>query len=64
LFLQTIINKTNDGVYHYGHKANQKRIRETIIKLPSIFNDKTNEYEPDWNYMENYIISIEKTILD
>lgn len=64
LFLQTVINKTNEGVYHYGHKANQKRIRETIIKLPSIFNDETHKYEPDWNYMENYIDILEQKIFN
>lgn len=62
LYFQIIINKTNEGIYHYGHKANQQRIKDTIIKLPSILNQETKEYEPDWKYMEDYISDLEKEL--
>ena len=38
--------------YSYGRKANQLKIKETILKLP------TKNNEPDWQYMENYIKSL------
>jgi hypothetical protein len=59
LFLQMVINKKNKGVYHYGHKANQQRIKDTVIKLPSKLNIENNTYEPDWQYMEDYISDLE-----
>lgn len=53
LFLITILNKETYR-YSYGRKFNQTNIKNTIIKLPAIKNIN-NEYQPDWQYMENYI---------
>jgi len=59
IYFQTIINRKNYEIYNYGLKYNQQRIKNTIIKLPSKLNIEKNEYEPDWQYMENYISNIE-----
>jgi hypothetical protein len=49
LFIAAIINLDRYR-YNYGRKFNQKKIKETLIKLPVLDND-----EPDWQFMENYI---------
>lgn len=55
LFLTCVINLEMYR-YSYGRKCNQNQIEITKIKLPS---KKINEkYEPDWQYMENYIKSL------
>ncbi len=36
--------------YSYGRKAKNDKVYDTYIKLPS-----TNDNEPDWKYMDNYI---------
>ena len=56
MFLKTIIS-CSKYKYDYGRKFNQDRIRETILLLPAKLNSK-NKYEPDWQYMENYIKSL------
>ena len=56
MFLKTIIS-CSKYKYDYGRKFNQNRIRETILLLPA--KQKSNKkYEPDWQYMENYIKSL------
>ena len=55
LFLVTVISKEKYR-FNYGRKWGITRMEKTIIKLPAKFiNDK---YEPDWEYMENYIKSL------
>jgi hypothetical protein len=49
LFMATIINLDRYR-YNYGRKCNQKKIKDTVIKLPALDNGK-----PDWDFMENYI---------
>jgi len=49
LFLTTIVNQERYK-YSYGRKCNQKKIRNTIIKLPA-----TSKNKPDWDFMERYI---------
>lgn len=56
LFFTTILNKENYR-YSYGRKFNQTNIKNTIIKLPVIKKDN-GEYEPNWQYMEDYIKSL------
>lgn len=52
MFLITVI-ELEKYRWNYGRKWRPKRMPESIIKLPSkIANGK---YEPDWEYMENYI---------
>ncbi|OGU15162.1 MAG: hypothetical protein A2X61_15025 [Ignavibacteria bacterium GWB2_35_12] len=49
IFLTTIIEKEKFH-YAYGRKFGTKRMKETIIKLPSLSNDT-----PDWKWIENYV---------
>jgi restriction endonuclease S subunit len=61
-FIKTCLDKINKDKYNYGIKYNQTRISNTIIKLPSIFNPETNQYEPDWQFMDDYISSLGKEL--
>lgn len=55
LFLTTVISKEKYR-FNYGRKWGITRMEKSIIKLPAkIISDK---YEPDWQYMENYIKSL------
>ncbi|MDR2537289.1 MAG: restriction endonuclease subunit S [Treponema sp.] len=49
LFIVTIINLDNYR-YNYGRKRNQKKIKDSVVKLPADANGN-----PDWQFMENYI---------
>ncbi|MDR0526861.1 MAG: restriction endonuclease subunit S [Spirochaetaceae bacterium] len=53
LFIAAIINLDRYR-YNYGRKFNQKKIKETLIKLPVLDNN-----EPDWQFMEDYIKSLQ-----
>lgn len=52
LFLVTIINNERFR-YSYGRKFSQKKIKESVIKLPV---DTLGN--PNWEFMENYIKSL------
>ncbi|WP_455144236.1 restriction endonuclease subunit S [Brachyspira pilosicoli] len=55
LFLVTVISKEKYR-FNYGRKWGISRMEKSTIKLPAkIIN---NKYEPDWEYMENYIKSL------
>lgn len=53
MFLCTIIEMERFR-WAYGRKWRPVRMPSSKIKLPAILNDKGN-YEPDWQWMENYI---------
>lgn len=55
LFLVTILDLERYR-YSFGRKY-RKSLEKTKIKLPAIKNS-SNSFEPDWNYMENYIKSL------
>lgn len=69
LFIATILNK-EDYKYSYGRARIKSKLEEEIIKLPvkynldgTIFIDENNRYSeegyvPDWDYMEQYIKSL------
>jgi len=56
LFLVTILNKEQYR-YNYGRKFNQRRIKNTIIRLPILKKDT-----PNWRFMEDYIKSLPYSI--
>jgi len=68
-FIVTILNREIYR-YSYGRKSNQIKINNTTIKLPILMDkdlqpiiDTTNKYSkdgyiPDWQFMEDYIKSI------
>lgn len=43
--------------YGFGRQVRVKRLEQEFIKLPAKLN-KDKEYEPDWEFMENYIKSL------
>lgn len=55
IYLSTIMTKAFDKKFGYEKKAFYNEIIKEKIILPSKLNIKINEYEPDWEYMENYI---------
>lgn len=62
LFLSTVINKNGQFFgYAYNLKRSQTALKQEKITLPSKLN-MNGEYEPDWQYMEEYIKSIEKKV--
>jgi hypothetical protein len=61
LFLCTILNEEGKK-YSYANAWVSDKVKETEIKLPAIKN-LNDEYEPNWQYMENYIKEIENKIL-
>ena len=53
LFIVSLLNKERFR-YNYGRAFNKGIIANTKLKLPALLNNK-NEYEPDWQWMEDYI---------
>lgn len=56
LFIVTMLNKERFR-YNYGRAYNKGIIANTKIKLPAV-KIATNKYEPDWQFMEDYIKSL------
>ena len=50
------ILKLEQKKWNYGRKPKNNAVMETVIKLPAILVNK--KWEPDWEYMENYIKSL------
>mgnify|MGYP004677470091 FL=1 len=55
LFLVSLLDLERPK-FSFGRKR-KKTLANTEIKLPAKLNSK-NEYEPDWQYMEDYIKSL------
>ena len=53
LFITSLLNKERFR-YNYGRAFNKGIISDTKLKLPAILNTQ-GEYEPDWQWMEDYI---------
>lgn len=60
LFLATIV-QTNKHKYAFGRKAFHYRYSSDYLTLPAKYNSK-NKYEPDWQFMEDYIKCISKKV--
>lgn len=56
LFIVTMLNKERFR-YNYGRAYNKGIIANTKIKLPAV-KIAPSEYEPDWQFMEDYIKSL------
>lgn len=54
IFLTTIINFNEDYRWSYGRQCRVSDTKNIKIKLPAILN-ANGEYEPDWQWMEDYI---------
>lgn len=55
IFISTVMEKEIKAKYGYENKATWGKIAKEKIKLPAIYNQEKDEYEPDWEYMENFI---------
>lgn len=53
IFVCTLLNKETYR-YNYGNARILEKIKRENIKLPAILNND-GEYEPDWQWMEDYI---------
>jgi len=62
LFLTSLFTKKYKNENNYSDALKKQSILKETIKLPSILNQETNLYEPDWQYMENYITNLEKDL--
>ncbi len=56
IFLKSLLEKMKYK-YSFGREINNERINKEIINLPAKQNLK-GEYEPDWQFMEDYIKSL------
>ena len=55
-FLTTLIHKEKYR-FNYGRKWDKELMEQSLIKLPAIKN-ANGKYEPDWQFMEDYIKSL------
>ncbi len=60
LFITTLLYKERFR-YNYGRAFNKDIIENTLLKLPAI--KKSEKFEPDWVWMEQYVKNAEKAIL-
>lgn len=54
-FLATILEERLINKYGFNEKATWNKVKKEIVPLPAKFNQEKNEYEPDWEYMEEFI---------
>ncbi len=57
MFICALI-KQEQYKFSYGRAVYSTVCEDIEIKLPTILNNETSEYEPDWGFMENYIKSL------
>lgn len=57
MFICALI-KQEQYKFSYGRAVYSTVCEDIEIKLPAILNPQTNKYEPDWQFMENYIKSL------
>lgn len=57
LFLQTLL-AANRFKYNYGRKVTETLYKQTVIKLPS-----TAEGNPDWKWIEKYVLNLNSDYL-
>lgn len=62
-YLSVILNNILPILYGYNNMCSWNKIKNEKILLPSKFNIDSNKYEPDWEYMESYITSIENELI-
>lgn len=54
-FLATILEERLINKYGFNEKATWSKVKKEIIPLPAIYNPEKEDYDPDWNYMEEFI---------
>lgn len=53
IFISTVLNYKNIGIFNYGYALVKKRLQNLYIKLPIDSNS-----QPNWQFMEDYIKSL------
>ena len=56
MFLITLIHREKYR-FNYGRKWDKELMESSLIKLPAV-KIAPNKYEPDWQFMEDYIKSL------
>ena len=59
LFIASILEEVTLPKYQFNDMCSQKALKNEKIKLPSRYNSIKKSYEPNWEYMENYMKNIE-----
>ena len=55
MFLVTVFDFVNVGIYNYGYAIVKKRLNASHIPLPIVQKDASSGVEIDWSFMEIYI---------
>lgn len=65
MYVISAFRKAVDGQFNYGAKFNREVAANTLIHIPvTDTTANTPNPEPDWEYMENYIKTIERKYID
>lgn len=57
-FIVGMINFSEGFRWCYGRQVRQGDSRNVVVKLPAVYNDTKDKYEPNWQFMEDYIKSL------
>lgn len=64
-YVASSVYKAVTGIYDYGMQLSSEKLKDLLITLPiTDASANTDSPEPDWEYMESYIKSIEEKYLD
>ncbi len=55
MFLVTIFDFVNVGIYNYGYAIVKKRLNASMIPLPSVWDSNSSKARVDWDFMDKYI---------
>lgn len=55
LFIKTILQKQITQRYGFTDGLTGSKLKKEKILLPAIYNAEKDDYDPDWNYMEEFI---------
>lgn len=62
LFIVACLNKKIKVLCSYNNMCSMRLLQKESIKLPAVHNHEKEEYKPDWEYMENFIINLQEDI--
>lgn len=60
LFIVACLDKKFKSISSYKNMCTMTRLKKEKIKLPAIYNEGKDEYEPDWEYMESYVRNLQE----
>lgn len=59
-----IITSWSKAIPNLGYSRHWSIAKDIKILLPAIYNDEKEEYEPDWEYMDNFITNLQENVKD